>query len=95
MNDALLLALFAVSILITLSSLDDAFIDLLAMGITRYRAPGLADGARSVPSTAVFVANWHEEDVLGKMVEGNLARIQIPEVSLSSACTRTTPARFG
>ena len=82
MNDALLSALFAVSILITLSSLDDAFNDLLAMGITRYRAPGLADGARSVPSTAVFVANWHEEDVLGKMVEGNLARIQIPEVSL-------------
>ncbi len=82
MNDALLLTLFSISILITLSSLDDAFIDLLAMGITRSRAPRLGDGAGSIPKTAVFVANWHEEDVLGKMVEGNLARIQIPEVSL-------------
>ena len=58
MNDALLLMLFSVSILITLSSLDDAFIDLLAMGITRLRAPLLGDSAGSVPKTAVFVANW-------------------------------------
>ncbi len=82
MNDVLLLALFSTSMLITLSSLDDAFIDLLAMGITRLRAPRLGSGACPIPRTAVFVANWHEEDVLGKMVEGNLARIQIPEVSL-------------
>jgi len=30
----------------------------------------------------VFVANWHEEDVLARMVEGNLARIAIPSVRL-------------
>ena len=36
----------------------------------------------AIPPTAVFVANWQEEDVLGKMVEGNLARIRIPQVSL-------------
>ena len=78
----LLILLFAVSLLISVSSLDDAFIDLLAMGIVRHRASGLSNREASIPSTAVFVANWHEEDVLGKMVEGNLARIQIPEVSL-------------
>jgi adsorption protein B len=78
----LLILLFLVSLLISVSSLDDAFIDLLAMGIVRHRASGLSNREASIPSTAVFVANWHEEDVLGKMVEGNLARIQIPEVSL-------------
>src|ERR1700745_2587432 len=71
-----------VSILITVSSLDDAFIDLLAVGIVRLRLPDLAECAHTIPKTAVFVANWHEEDVLGKMVEGNLARIQAPEVSI-------------
>lgn len=34
------------------------------------------------PPIAVFVANWHEEDVLGKMAEGDPSRIQIPEVAL-------------
>ena len=69
------------SVLTTVSSLDDAFIDLLAIGITRYRLPRLNEQPGPIPPTAVFVANWHEEDVLGKMVEGNLARIRIPEVS--------------
>jgi adsorption protein B len=81
LGDLLIIALLLVSVLITVSSLDDAFIDLLAMGITRYRAPRLDQQSGSIPKTAVFVANWHEEDVLGKMVEGNLARIQISEVS--------------
>ncbi|MEI9900873.1 MAG: glycosyl transferase family protein [Hyphomicrobium sp.] len=82
MFDFLLVLLFVVSLLISVSSLDDAFIDLVAMGIVRHRVPRLLDGETRVPPTAVFVANWHEENVLGKMVEGNLARIQIPEVSL-------------
>ena len=81
MGDLLIIALLLVSLLITVSSLDDAFIDLLAMGITRFRSPRLNQQSGVLPRTAVFVANWHEEDVLGKMVEGNLARIQIPEVS--------------
>jgi Glycosyltransferase like family 2 len=81
-TDVLVLLLFATSFLITVSSVDDALIDILAMGIVRYRAPRLARSSDPVPATAVFVANWHEEEVLGKMVEGNLARIQIPEVSL-------------
>jgi bacteriophage N4 adsorption protein B len=81
LSELLIILLFMVSILITVSSLDDAFIDLLAVGIVRFRVPGLVDRAHAIPKTAVFVANWHEEDVLGKMVEGNLARIQAPEVS--------------
>jgi bacteriophage N4 adsorption protein B len=76
LSELLILLLFMVSILITVSSLDDAFIDLLAVGIVRLRLTGLAEYLTAIPKTAVFVANWHEEDVLGKMVEGNLARIR-------------------
>ena len=82
MSEFLLLLLFVVSISITVSSLDDALIDVLAIGISRVRAPRLAAGPVTIPKIAVFVASWHEEDVLGKMVEGNLARIPSPEVSL-------------
>ncbi len=78
----LLMVLFLVSLLISLSSIDDAFIDLLAMGIVRNRAARLSGLSKPIPPTAVFVANWHEEDVLGRMVEGNLARISSAEVSL-------------
>ena len=82
MSDFLLLLLFLVSLAITVSSLDDALIDILAAGIRRVRTPRLAAGPPAMPRIAVFVANWHEEDVLGKMVQGNLARIDFPEVSL-------------
>lgn len=82
MGTFLILALFVVSLLITVSSLDDALIDILATGIVRQRVPQSAQRSAEIPSTAVFIANWHEEDVLGKMVEGNLARIQTPQVSL-------------
>ena len=82
--DSILIFLtLSVSVLIAISSIDDAFIDLAALGIVRLGAPGpAAEAAASLPWTAVFVANWHEEDVLGKMVEGNLARITDPAVSL-------------
>ncbi len=82
MSDLLIILLFAVSLLITISSLDDAFIDAMAMGIARIRLPRRAADESSIPPTAVFIANWHEEDVLGRMVEGNLARIHLPQVSL-------------
>ena len=82
MSDLLLSLTFAVGVAIAVSSLDDAFIDLLALGITRFRPRWLGDEPNSIPNTAVFIANWREEDVLGRMVEGNLARIQIPQVSL-------------
>jgi bacteriophage N4 adsorption protein B len=83
MDAFLLMLMLAVSMMINVSSIDDLFIDIVAFGISRGVLPGAETGRDvEVPRTAVFVANWHEEDVLGKMVEGNLARIQIPSVSL-------------
>jgi bacteriophage N4 adsorption protein B len=82
LSDFLILALFGVSVAISLSSLDDALIDVLALGIVRFRLPRKAAQSVALPKIAVFVANWQEEDVIGKMVEGNLARIRKPEVSL-------------
>jgi adsorption protein B len=81
-ESTLLILMLGISLIISISSLDDAFIDLLAFGITRRpftRKPATVD---DIPTTAVFVANWHEADVLGAMVEGNLARIPIPQVKL-------------
>jgi len=82
MNDILISLFLIVSLLINLSSLDDIFIDLLSFGIAHF--PFRRGGAEPspLPNIAIFVANWHEEDVLGKMVEGNLARIDIPQVSI-------------
>jgi hypothetical protein len=39
----------------------------------------------------VFVANWHEADVIGKMVEGNLARIPIDNVKFYQATCQSGP----
>ena len=44
--------LFMVSLLISVSSIDDTFIDILAMGIVRNRIPRLGGGDVHVPSTA-------------------------------------------
>jgi adsorption protein B len=60
---------------------EDAFIDIVAFGIERFSFPRPI-GATKIPATAVFVANWHEENVLEHMVEGNLSRIPIPSVKL-------------
>jgi len=82
-NEALLWLILIVSLLINLSSADDLLIDLLGMGIQRFGHGGLRRSDEIViPPCAVFVANWHEEDVLGKMVEGNLARITYESVVL-------------
>ncbi|MGE5158101.1 MAG: glycosyl transferase family protein [Gemmatimonas sp.] len=81
MSDLLVSAMFGVSVATSISSLDDAFIDVLSLGIARGRLPSAVEPGAAIPKTAVFVANWHEEDVLGQMVEGNLARIPIREVS--------------
>jgi adsorption protein B len=75
MDEILALGLFIVAVLICVSSLDDLLIDLFASCIIRRRLP-LRDGGDSFARTAVFVANWHEHDILEQMVEGNLARIQ-------------------
>jgi adsorption protein B len=82
MNDILISLFLIVSLLINLSSLDDIFIDLLSFGITHFPCRRGAAKPASLPNIAIFVANWREEDVIGKMVEGNLARIDIPQVSI-------------
>ncbi|MFZ1895498.1 MAG: glycosyltransferase, partial [Rhodoplanes sp.] len=81
MDAFLLFVFFFVSILISISSLDDAFIDLFALGIVRLGLPRINEDVE-IPPTAVFVANWQEADVIEKMVEGNLARISIDAVKL-------------
>jgi len=88
MDAVILVLMLFISILINLSSFDDAFIDLLSIGITR-RSFGHAQEAHApeasspeIPDIGVFVANWQEADVLGRMVEGNLARIPIASVKL-------------
>jgi len=80
MDVVLLCLMFTVSILINVSVLDDAFIDILAFGIERYSFPRTL-GSVAIPWTAVFVANWDEQNVLGRMIEGNLTRIPIPSVT--------------
>ncbi|MBR0849223.1 glycosyl transferase family protein [Bradyrhizobium diazoefficiens] len=83
MDDIVFTAMFLMSVFINFSSLGDALIDLFAFGITRSslaRTPG--SGSGELPSIGVFVANWHEAGVLGRMVEGNLSRITAPSVRL-------------
>ncbi len=83
MDEFLLTAMFVVSVLINISSMDDALIDLIAFGIIRHGLKDLEEGSGiQVPPMAVFIANWHEEDVLGRMVEGNLQRIPYENVML-------------
>jgi adsorption protein B len=82
MNDLIFMALLCTSGLINLSSFDDALIDLLALGIARSALARRRAPSSEIPIVGVFVANWHEEDVLARMVEGNLARIAVPTVRL-------------
>ena len=82
MNDLIFIVMLCTSGLINLSSIDDALIDLLALGISRSSLARRRGPSAEVPTVGVFVANWHEEDVLARMVEGNLARIAIPSVRL-------------
>src|SRR5438270_7607622 len=82
MNDSLFIAMLCTSALINPSSFDDALIDLLAFGIARASLAPRRAVLAEVPTVGVFVANWHEEDVLARMVEGNLARIAVPTVRL-------------
>ena len=80
MTEYLLYALLAVGIAISISSIDDLIVDWLCFRTARkhphtLRVPPPQEGSKPRPRIAVFVANWHEADVLGRMVEGNLANI--------------------
>jgi adsorption protein B len=74
MSESLILFTFVIAVLICLSSIDDLLIDFLTLCIVRHRLA--ARSRASSATTASFVANWHVQDVLESMVEGNLARIQ-------------------
>lgn len=82
MNELLSIAMLCTSGLVSLSSFDDALVDALALGIARSPLGHRRSELPKIPTMAVFVANWQEEDVLAKMVEGNLARIAISSVRL-------------
>jgi len=82
MSDLACLTMLCTSALINLSSFDDAVIDFLAFGIARLPLARGPTSPTQVSTVGVFVANWGEEDVLERMVEGNLARIAMPTVSL-------------
>jgi len=82
MEELTLFLLVGVALLVSLSSLDDMFIDMMALAISRTTSDFRTDNISLIPEIAVFIANWHEEDVLEKMVEGNLARIPYPSVTL-------------
>jgi adsorption protein B len=83
MDDLVFLAMLLMSVSINVSSIGDALIDLFALGIARDPlARGPASPGRELPTIGVFIANWHEASVLGRMVEGNLARITAPSVRL-------------
>jgi adsorption protein B len=79
-------ALLALGIVILVASLDDLLIDILsAFKVRKPRTKQLSDdfviGTDATdPSIAIFVANWHEEDVLGPMVERNLANFKYKKV---------------
>jgi adsorption protein B len=80
MTEYFFYALLAVGIAISISSIDDLIVDLLWFLTTRKHAnalhmPSRQDGSKPRPRIAVFVANWQEADVLGRMVDGNMANI--------------------
>lgn len=85
MNELLFATLLVTGLLILVATLDDILVDLMVLWRRSDRLPTLE--ARSIldgdpPRIAVFVANWHEEEVLEGMVEGNLARIDYPRLTL-------------
>src|SRR5262249_39609278 len=80
MTEYLLYAVLAVGVAISISSIDDLIVDWLCFRTARkhphtLRVPPPQEGSKPRPRIGVFVANWHEADVLGRMVEGNLANI--------------------
>lgn len=80
MHDYFLVGVLTISLLVSLCSLDDAFIDLLALSIGQDSYRAKSHGSVTVPKTAVFIANWDEAEIIGRMVEGNLSRIDNPDV---------------
>ncbi len=71
-------ALLLLGLIVLLGSLDDIIVDILTWWkVPKSRSkpltPEISPAAGDKPQIAIFVANWHEADVLGPMVERNLA----------------------
>jgi len=79
-------ALLVLGVIMLLASLDDVLVDILTR--VRLKDPRIRPLSKRDPNEkkarrpriAVFVANWHEADVLGTMVEQNLANFTYPKV---------------
>lgn len=84
MSIGLASVLLVIGILILISSIDDLVIDILAsIKLGRDQISPLHPDETRIehkPSIAIFVANWHEANVLGKMVEGNLENFTYEKV---------------
>jgi bacteriophage N4 adsorption protein B len=68
-----------VAVWILISGLDDLFITLVGFATSRIRFPWPSAGAlRRAPERpiAIFVPLWHEDGVIGRMLEHNLAAIR-------------------
>lgn len=78
--------LLVLGLIVLLGSLDDIAIDVLKWwysGSAKAKSlpEGAMDGLSDAPSIAVFVANWREADVLGPMVQRNLANFTYERVT--------------
>ena len=78
--------LLVLGLIVLLGSLDDIAIDVLKWwhgGSAKAKSlpEGALDALSEAPSIAVFVANWREADVLGPMVQRNLANFTYERVT--------------
>lgn len=106
LNSSLTLLISALVILIFIMTLDDLFIDLCAL-IFRVRPRPIEKNALlSLPEKkiAIMIANWHEEEVIERMISGNNASIKYanhhfflgvyPNDSETLSAVRRLEARF-
>ena len=79
MDGLYIVCLAIVGLLIFVASIDDLIVDILiALKLRTPRigpVPSIDRKGNQKPKIAIFVANWHEADVLGRMVEGNLENL--------------------
>lgn len=76
MEDVIAFSLIVLAILICISSLDDLAVDAAAFALERPTSSIAVEPLDAQNKRiAIFVANWHEADVLEQMVEANLAAL--------------------
>lgn len=83
-DDIYIATLLVLGLLLVVASLDDLIIDVLlrwkkvddSISLFEGADPAFSD-AQSEAEIAVFVANWHEADVLEPMISGNIANLPL------------------